>query len=228
MEEYLRRSLHLAAAGRPLVFVDTETTGLIRNGQKPVAWQIGYLRRNSRRQPESEIQSGEANLNIGEFLDPDICRICKVEADHPMRAGRNPVEILDRLAEHLDGAILVGHNYDEFDYQILRFTYERYHLPIPAELRHAGVGYSMDTLTMSRLLLKKGAPGSPEAYNNSAIARHFGVPVDESVVHSALADARVTMGVFDHLIDLCEKQFRDELFRADLVKRAPPVPKPEA
>ena len=224
VEEYLRKSLHLATAGRPLIFLDTETTGLILGGAQPIAWQIGYVRRTSRK-PGSEEQASEADLNIGEFLSPEVCNICHVPTDHPMRRGRNPIEVLERFAERLDGAIPVGHNYDKFDYQILRFTYERYHLPMPAELRHAGIGYSIDTLILAQMLMAKGAPGSPENNKNSTLANHFKVPYEQTEVHSALADSKITMGVFDHLIDMCQQQFCDELFLSEVKKRAAQAPK---
>jgi len=227
VEEYLRKSLHLASSGRPLLFLDTETTGLISDDLKPVAWQIGYVRRLSRK-PAADEQAGEATLNVGEFLDPAICNLCKVSADHPMRAGRNPVEILETFAMRLDGAIPVGHNYDEFDYRILRFTYERYHVPLPPELRHVGMGYSIDTLILARMLLPRGVPGSPDNHKNETLAAHFKLSYDPGALHNALADTRLTMGVFDVLMERTQLQFRDELFRSETTRRAVSATPPSA
>ena len=219
MDEYLRKSLHLAASGRPLVFLDTETTGLISDDLRPVAWQIGYIRRTSRR-PDPDERAEELNLNIGEFLVPDVCRICKVESDYPMRKGRNPVEMLEALGARLDGAIPIGHNYDEFDSIVLRNTYERYHVPVPSELRHTGMGYSIDTLPLARTLMPRGAPGSPADHNNETLAAFFGATYDAASLHSALADARLTQAVFDALISKVQLLFRDELFRSETARRA--------
>ena len=221
VDTYLRKSLHLAASGRPLIFFDTETTGLNLQGpNKSIAWQIGYVRRGNVR-PDSEEMAGEIVLKIEETLDPVICKICEVQPDHPQKFGYDPVTVLKKFAAKLDGAIPIGQNSDEFDFQILRNTYERYGVPLPPELAHVGIGYSIDTLFLAKSLYNKAGTSGPPNLKLVTLGEHLKCQFDPNDLHHALADVRLTAAVFDNFIRFGEKIFTDELYQREVSRRTP-------
>ena len=115
--------------GRPLVFVDVETTGGMAHSSRIL--EIGVLR----------VEDGTVVASLNQVLDPAepvpgwITNLTGIEqhetTDQPMFA-----DILPRLQALFDGALFVAHNVD-FDYSFFREEYRRD--PAPSHTQYGWV-----------------------------------------------------------------------------------------
>src|SRR5689334_681444 len=103
--------------GRPLVFVDVETTG-------GMAWssrilEIGALR----------VEDGQVVASMNQVLDPEepvpgwITNLTGIEP-HETTGQPHFAEVLPQLQQLFEGALFVAHNVD-FDYSFFREEYRR-------------------------------------------------------------------------------------------------------
>lgn len=118
--------------GRPLVFVDVETTGGMAGSSRIL--EIGALR----------VEDGQVVAQINQLLNPEepvpgwITRLTGIE---PAETAGQAVfaEVLPRLDELFNGAVFVAHNVN-FDYSFFREEFQR-----------AGRKFGMDKLCTVRL-----------------------------------------------------------------------------
>lgn len=173
---------------RPLVFIDTETTGL--DPGRNVIVEIGAVRVT----PELDVVE-ELSL----LVNPDSYGTYEVQAKalevnglnlDDLRAGGVPADwAAQELGRLVSGAVIVGHNV-AFDWGFVQRLFDRYHV-VPPDL----VYHRLDTVSMLWPFVLNGKVKSMKL---DAACEAFGVP--SPVKHRALADAQRTLGVYRHLI----------------------------
>ena len=198
MTTYWQKCLSLYRSGRPLVFYDTETTGLINPGQPlPLVWQLGVARTG----PNEVRREGKMTINIGMPIPAAAILRPDVKPDRPL-SGRPPLEVLPRFTAFIDGAILVGHNIDRFDSILMADAYRRAGLPVPPlVLDHT---QSLDTLQLAwKIFPPRGEPGCPpNGFSLGALCVWLGIEVRE--LHDALDDVRACEKLLPALIRATE------------------------
>jgi DNA polymerase-3 subunit epsilon len=155
-------------AGKPLVFIDVETTGGMAGSSRIL--EIGALR----------VEAGKVVASLNQVLDPEelvpgwITRLTGIEQSETV-GQPTFAQVLPRLQELFSGAVFVAHNVD-FDYSFFR-----------EEFRKLGEPFAMDklcTVRLSRALY----PGHRSHRLDEVIARH-GYQVARR--HRAYDDAEV-------------------------------------
>lgn len=170
--------LDLPLSEIPLVFIDTETTGLApRYGDRIVEIALARFRAGvmedfyvSLVNPECAISPGAARVHG--LSDADVC------------AAPRFGDIARDVRARLDGAALVAHN-ARFDLNFLYHEFSRARVAPPANL-------ALDTLTLLRRYFR---------FRSNALARvadEFGVA--RETAHRALADVLTTRGVFECIV----------------------------
>jgi DNA polymerase-3 subunit epsilon len=154
--------------GKPLVFIDVETTGGMARESRIL--EIGALR----------VEDGQVVARMNQVLDPEepvpgwITDLTGIE---PAETAGQPlfIDVFPRLSELFEGALFVAHNVD-FDYSFFR-----------EEFRRAGRVFAMDklcTVRLSRALY----PGERSHRLDAVIRRHGYVVANR---HRAYDDAEV-------------------------------------
>lgn len=160
------------------VVLDTETTGLSHFSEKII--EIAAYKVNNFK----IIDEFHSFVNPGKIVPLFITELTGIKQNDVEFAPYFD-EIAQKLAEFLEGSILVGHNVI-FDYNFLS-----------KEFRDAGfVHFDMlkiCTVRMSRRLL----PGLKK-YNLREISRHLDIPLENA--HRAYADAFASVEIFNHLL----------------------------
>ena len=205
VDPLLTRSLAQAGSGRHIVVFDLETTGLIKPGLPiPRAWQLAAvkLKFDPSTTEITELLASTAILNVGTPLPEIVAQICQVDANLPLLRGWDPVVILARFSKFLDGAVLAGQNILNFDVPILAEEYRRVGLPIPVQLTDPG--WCIDTTLMARTLFRGGGNvpsenGRPSNKLN-VLGRWYGCDFDETKLHDAMNDVRLTAQVLAALL----------------------------
>jgi DNA polymerase III epsilon subunit-like protein len=197
MHPYLAACLELAASGRPLAFLDLETTGfMVPTAPFPAIWEIGVVRRA----PNIPEQVFRRVVKIDEPLAPIVAEKCHVDADMPMREGEPIGPVLDDLTDFLSGAILVGQRIEAYDIPILVAAYEAAGRIEPAVMRIHGE--TIDTRIMSELWfdIRLGTHAGPVSPSQAKVAAWYGLDFDADALHAALADVVLTAAVLEALI----------------------------
>ena len=198
MDAYTTRSLALLRSGRPVLIMDTETTGLLpdeRNPHRPrpSAWEVGAVRRT--RRPDGTVARTEGRVVVDTGpLPADLVAWNRehgidIAADTPVREGRPPREALPLVARSVAGCVLVGHNLTAFDAPLLAGDMRAAGVPVPAEL--ADPAHHVDTMLLARALWPKGSPGAPAGYSLGVLAAYAGYR-QAGTFHRALDDCRAT------------------------------------
>lgn len=184
--------------GRPLVFVDVETTG-------GMAWssrilEIGALR----------VEGGKVVANMNQVLDPEelvpgwITDLTGI-APHEVNGKPMFAEVLPRLRQLFDGALFVAHNVS-FDYSFFREEYRR-----------AGQTFDMDRLCTVRL--SRALFPAERSHKLDEVIRRAGYRVAKR--HRAYDDAEVLHKFWhDNLARLGDESFYP--VAGKLIQLAPP------
>ena len=163
--------------GKTYVVFDMETTGLDIASCKVT--ELGAVKIVDGRFTETF----SSLVNPGEKLDQRI--IDKTHITDEMLAGQPSIEeVLPDFNLFCSGAILVGHNSNDFDYRILTRIAGEQKLRFPAEHE--------DTMVLAKKLLR-----TVHNYKLSTVAKYFGI-VNENA-HRALDDTIATAKVFVEL-----------------------------
>jgi DNA polymerase-3 subunit epsilon len=171
--------------GRPLVFVDVETTGSGPDTSRIL--EIGALR----------VEDGAVVAHMNQVLDPEelvpgwITHLTGIE--HAETIGQ-PLfgEVLPRLKQLFEGAVFVAHNVS-FDYSFFG-----------AEFRRAGDRFAMDKLCTVRL--SRALYPSERSHKLDEVIRRGGYQVANR--HRAYDDAEVLHKFYhDNLLRMGAEQF---------------------
>ncbi len=154
--------------GRPLVFVDVETTGGMARDSRIL--EIGALR----------VETGKVVASMSQVLDPEepvpgwITNLTGIE---PYETAGKPTfsQALPQVAEILHGAVFVAHNVN-FDYSF--FT---------EEFRRLGKVFAMDKLCTVRL--SRALYPNEQSHRLDEVIRRHGYHVSSR--HRAYDDAEV-------------------------------------
>lgn len=164
--------------GRPLVFVDVETTGAAPGSSRML--EVGALR----------VENGSVVERYKQVLDPQEpipLWITNLTGIAPHEAQGMPVfgEVTTKLTHLFDGAVFIAHNVN-FDYGFFR-----------EEFRRAGHVFAMDklcTVRLSRALF----PGERSHRLDEVIRRHGYVVANR---HRAYDDAEVLHKFYHENLD---------------------------
>lgn len=171
--------------GRPLVFIDVETTGGMASSSRIL--EIGALR----------VENGTVVAQMNQVVDPEeyvpgwITRLTGIE---PHETVNKPLfaEMLPQLRQLFDGAVFVAHNVS-FDYSFFQ-----------AEFRRAGERFAMDkfcTVRLSRALYP-----AERSHKLDEVIRRHGYKVARR--HRAYDDAEVLHKFYhEQLARLGDSQF---------------------
>ncbi|PKV80863.1 3'-5' exonuclease [Nocardia fluminea] len=183
----------------PIVFLDTETTGLHAD-RRP--WEIGIIRRDEHGQTETTIQVADVDLSGAELIGLKIGRFHdrhlhygEADADaHEKDDGHLLLEERDaaREVEHLTrGAHIVG-AVPSFDTECLAAMLRRHRL-VPAWHYHL-----IDIEALAAGYLRgRHEMALPLPWNSDDLSRAVGVSTTEDERHTAMGDARWAMRVYD-------------------------------
>jgi DNA polymerase-3 subunit epsilon len=176
---------------KPVVFVDTETTGLDPKKNEILEIAIvaldGSVLLNTKVKPVNLETAHPKALEVNGYNDADW-------ADAPTFA-----EIKDQVIEHLDHRVFVGQN-PQFDRNFIVEALDR----VGVEKAYRKVDYhTIDTITLAWEHL---VPCGIERLNLDAICEFLGVPLDRENRHGALADAQAARTVYLMLLRATEEQ----------------------
>jgi DNA polymerase III epsilon subunit-like protein len=183
---------------RPIVFIDTETTGL--NPDRHEVWELAIITRRSGQtdtervyqvRPDLVIADDEA-LKINRFHDrfkvPDDARAALMLGDHAQRIELSTLR--QNLMQTMAGAVLVGSN-TQFD---ATFTRKLLGNPDESPWHYRPV----NALELAAGWLLGRGEEVPVPWSSAEISRRVGVhPPSKHTSHTALPDARWARDVFD-------------------------------
>jgi DNA polymerase-3 subunit epsilon len=170
-----------AAAVRPFVVLDTETTGFYPEAGDEIIELaaeklVGGL----------VVATFHALVQPSRSVPPEATAVHGLDDAFVRAHGLAPADVFPGFAAFAAGTVLVGHNIRRFDLPFLAAHFAAVGLPPPDhEL--------LDTLELARATL--ALPN----YKLGTIATHFGIPV--AGAHRAAADVAITRQVLLRLLD---------------------------
>lgn len=170
------------------VFIDTETAGL--NIDRHPIWEVAVIdRAGDEHVWQQQMYGGVKDWR--KFADPWVIENTRVGTEYDPAVAMTPMQSTQRFAQLVEGARIVGAN-PSFDMSRLERQYRAFHQS------------AMDLPWHHRLVcvenLVWGKLGRYVDGGLAACAEAVGVPVDRSVRHTALGDARLTKAVFEAVI----------------------------
>lgn len=204
------------SAPRPLVFIDTETTGLDPDLHE--IWEIAIIRRDADgRDWESHYQlrkteihlevAEEKALEIGRYHErmivPAGCFYAQIDGDGKPCAMSYKTLVHD-LTRHLDGAMLVGSN-PAFDAAFLRnfmgtapWHYRTVDVATMAVGHLYGQAYTLTKQNCDAAFYGRADALLQDGWKSYELSRLMGIePPKASVAHTAVGDARWARDVYD-------------------------------
>lgn len=115
-------------------------------------------------------------------------------ADGDVKGMPSFKEYAPQIAKAMEGAVIVGHNVDQFDWPFLRSEFLRAGYPMPKPLA------ILDTLKIARKLK------IPPSHKLGSLCRHFGITLENA--HTAGADAAATLLLLHKMMDAHPQHFR--------------------
>lgn len=170
---------------RPLVVLDTETTGFYYGGDDEIIELAA-----------EKIVNGEVVDTFHRLIRPtrpipfEATAIHGLDDDFVHANGVWAEEVFPPFGEFITDAVLVGHNIRKFDYPFIASHYLKLGLPVPKN-------DLLDTLDLSRALLK--LPN----HKLGTIATHFNISI--SGAHRAAADVAMTRQILLKLIVIAQE-----------------------
>lgn len=182
-------------AEAPLAFVDLEMTGLDATKDRVIEVCV------------ERVVGGEVTGSLSTLVRPDGGETGNVHVHGigPEALAQAPVfaEIAPRVAELLDGAVLVAHG-ASWDVAFIEAEMARAARPYP-------IGHYLDTLNMSRR-----AFGLPR-HSLEALREHFGL--DGSRAHRADADVAALRAVFGKCLEVLKPETARDLWEVRIAER---------
>lgn len=191
---------------RPLVFVDTETTGL---GPHRQAWEVAAIRRDVDGtetsleffMPVDASKAEPGALNVGGYYSrhPDgiavATRAPQTVGPVPAPPVHRPAAVpmhraAEKIAAFTAGATLIGAN-PAFDAQVLERIVRSAHLEPRWHFRLIDV----EVMAMQEL-------GLPDVPGLAKACGALGIPFDRQLAHAAMYDTRAARALFDLLTDM--------------------------
>ncbi len=114
--------------------------------------------------------------------------------DQDVRSSPEFKDCVSEISEMMEGAVIVGHNVDRFDWPFLQAEYLRAGQPMPEPL------VILDTLKIARRLK------IPPSHNLGALCSRFGIALENA--HNAGADAAATLLLLHKMMEDNPQHFR--------------------
>ncbi|MEO3786793.1 TerD family protein [Actinocorallia sp. B10E7] len=152
--------------------VDVETSGLRSSRDRVLSLAVITVGRDGR-------QTGEFSTLLDPGCDPGPVEVHGLTAER-LRGAPTFERVMPRVAEMLDGRVMVAHN-AQFDYDFLAREFTEAGMAPPIERR-------LCTLALNRRI----APPTPDLRLGTLVG-HYGVPA--LTAHDALSDTRMLAGV---------------------------------
>ena len=165
---------------RPLVVLDTETTGFYYDAGDEIVELAAEKLVNF-----SVVATFHALVKPSRPLSPEVIAIHGIDNELLAREGQDPAHVFPQFLEFIAGSVLVGHNIRRFDYPFILSHIERLLLSEPEN-------QLLDTLDLARQVLV--LPN----YKLTTVAAHFGIGTDGA--HRAARDVEITREVLRRLL----------------------------
>ncbi len=166
---------------------DLETTGLNHRTQRIV--QYALVGCDTDGQP---IQIDEL-VNPKMRIPPETTNVHGI-TDEDVRNAPEFKHCASEISRMMDGAVIVGHNVDRFDWPFLQAEFLRAGQPMPKPLA------ILDTLKIARRLK------IPPRHNLTALCHRFGIALENA--HTAGADAAATLLLLHKMMEANPQHFR--------------------
>lgn len=177
--------------GRTLAFIDIETTGM--NVLKHEIIELGLALVKVDEQGQFEIKE-EVEWKIQpqriEDADPEALRVNGYDPAQWM-FGVSLSQAMKALADKTEGAVMVAHNVG-FDYSFIAKAFAE------TEVKNKMFYSNLDTISLA--VAKLGKNPAVKRYTLRSLCEYFGIKNERA--HTALADVRATVEVFQKLMKL--------------------------
>jgi DNA polymerase-3 subunit epsilon len=183
--------LELPLSEIPLVYLDTETTGLTpRFGDRIVEIALVRFRNGAMENFYTTL------VNPERAISPGAVRVHGITDDDVADAPRFR-EIAETVRAELEGAVIVAHN-APFDLNFVANEFRLARMNAPGNL-------ALDTLTLLRRYFRFRSNALPKVADTLGIER--------TTSHRALADVLTTRDVFEHILGALQPRSLGELLR---------------
>ncbi len=174
-------------AGFRVLGFDLETTGFNPKSQRIVQYALVGCDADG-----STIQIDEL-VNPKMRIPPETTNVHGI-TDQDVRGAPQFKEHIDGITDMIDGAVIVGHNVDRFDWPFLHAEYLRAGQPMPEPWA------ILDTLKIAKRLK---IPGS---HKLGVLCQRFGITLENA--HTAGADAAATLLLLHKMMEANPQHFR--------------------
>ncbi len=166
---------------------DLETTGFNPNSQRIVQYALIGC------DAEGEAIHIDQLVNPKIRIPPEATNVHGI-TDQDVRNVPEFKEYVSEISAVMEGAVIVGHNIDRFDWPFLQAEYLRAGQPMPKPL------VILDTLKIARRLK------IPPRHNLGDLCHRFGIGLENA--HTAGADAAATLLLLHKMIEANPQHFR--------------------
>ena len=174
-------------AGYRVLGFDLETTGFSPNKHRIVQYALVGCDADGTSMYTEELVNPRMKIPI------ETTRVHGI-SDGDVRNMPQFSEYVSEITAAMEGAVIVGHNVDKFDWPFLRAEFLRAGKPMPKPLA------ILDTLRIARKLK------IPPSHKLGALCEHFGISLENA--HTAGADAAATLLLLHKMMDAHPQHFR--------------------
>lgn len=174
-------------SGYRVLGFDLETTGFNPKSQRIVQFALVGCDANGH-----SIQIDEL-VNPRMRIPPETTNIHGIR-DEDVRNAPEFKECVDEISTMMEGAVIVGHNIDRFDWPFLQVEFLRAGRPMPRPL------VILDTLKIARRLK------IPPSHKLGILCERFGISLENA--HTAGADAAATLLLLHKMMEANPQHFR--------------------
>jgi DNA polymerase-3 subunit epsilon len=174
-------------AGYRVLGFDLETTGFSPNKHRIVQYALVGCDADGTSMYTEELVNPKMKIPI------ETTRVHGI-SDGDVRNMPQFSEYVSQISAAMEGAVIVGHNVDKFDWPFLRAEFLRAGQPMPKPLA------ILDTLSIARKLK------IPPSHKLGSLCEHFGISLENA--HTAGADAAATLLLLHKMMDAHPQHFR--------------------
>ena len=174
-------------SGYRVLGFDLETTGFNPKSQRIVQYALVGCEANG-----NAIQIDEL-VNPRMRIPPETTNVHGIR-DEDVRNAPEFKQCVDEISTMMEGAVIVGHNIDRFDWPFLQAEFLRAGQPMPRPL------VILDTLKIARRLK------IPPSHKLGILCERFGISLENA--HTAGADAAATLLLLHKMMEANPQHFR--------------------
>jgi len=174
-------------AGYRVLGFDLETTGFSPNKHRIVQYALVGCDADGTSMYTEELVNPQMSIPI------ETTRVHGI-SDGDVRNMPKFSEYISEISATMEGAVIVGHNVDKFDWPFLRAEFLRAGRTMPQPL------VILDTLSIAKKLK------IPPSHKLGSLCEHFGISLENA--HTAGADAAATLLLLHKMMDAHPQHFR--------------------